>query len=304
MEERKMVTEILSDLLGIAVSAQNTSISTVAAKEPAPPDMETAVITAAMEDDVKPAAAGQNRRSVRRPRKLSYLSSEHQELRRLVRLGDPALLHDFVQKVDGPEILNIKDEEGNSVLNEISSKTAQFVKIAETLIQCKADVNSVDSLGNSPLHNALLYYPATHGMVQLLLDNGASMQSKNLSGSTPIQMPGDAGLESYLKNNNLEPTSPALEKWLAQTNNIPSKGASKKYKPLPESPYRSILKRKLKHLQKSESKPEVVDLNRKRKRGNSSGDEEDEVSCKRMRIRFAANDSLGSAIDPQFSDNE
>ena len=34
-----------------------------------------------------------------------------------------------------------------------------------------------------------------------------------------------------------------------------------------------------------ESKPEVVDLNRKRKRGNSSGDEEDEVSCKRMRIR-------------------
>ena len=45
---------------------QNTSISTVAAKEPAPPDMETAVITAAMEDDVKPAAAGQNRRSVRR----------------------------------------------------------------------------------------------------------------------------------------------------------------------------------------------------------------------------------------------
>ena len=46
---------------------QNTSISTVAAKEPAPPDMETAVITAAMADDVKPAAAaGQNRRSVRR----------------------------------------------------------------------------------------------------------------------------------------------------------------------------------------------------------------------------------------------
>ena len=30
---------------------------------------------------------------------------------------------------------------GNSVLNEISSKTAQFVKIAETLIQYKADVN-------------------------------------------------------------------------------------------------------------------------------------------------------------------
>ena len=45
---------------------QNTSIPTVAAKEPAPPDMETAVITAAIEDDVKPAAAGQNRRSVRR----------------------------------------------------------------------------------------------------------------------------------------------------------------------------------------------------------------------------------------------
>ena len=33
---------------------------------------------------------------------------------------------------------------GNSVLNEISSKTAQFVKIAETLIQCKADVNRQD----------------------------------------------------------------------------------------------------------------------------------------------------------------
>lgn len=286
----RMVTEILVELVDrAAVSTKEKDSSLLE---------EDSISSGVLDSSTSPS-----RRSGRR-KKMNYLSSQHQELRKLVRQGDPELLEEFIKKVEDLDMLNIRDEEGNSVLNEISSKTAQFVRIAEILIQYNADVNSYDGLGNSPLHNALLYYPATDGMVQLLLDNGASMQSKNLSGWTPIQMSDDTGLKTYFnKNNNLGPMS-TLQKWLSQTNNTPLKGsASKTYKPLPDSPYKSILKGKRRNLPKTEeSGPEAEPVvNRKRKRSSSGSDEEGATS---KRIRFAAEDSLGAAIDPQFSEEE
>jgi hypothetical protein len=35
-----------------------------------------------------------------------------------------------------------------------------------------------DNLGNTPLHNSVLYYPSTEETIQLLLDSGASPSVK------------------------------------------------------------------------------------------------------------------------------
>ena len=46
------------------------------------------------------------------------------------------------------------------------------------VLQHDADVNLADGMGNTPLHNSLLYYPATADMVRLLMESGASMDTK------------------------------------------------------------------------------------------------------------------------------
>jgi len=149
-----------------------------------------------------------------RKRKPSYLSGEYQELRRLVRKGEPVPLEAFLGSLD-QDFVNVRDDDGCSLLNEIATKTAQFVRIAEILITHKADVNLVDRMGNAPLHNSLMYYPATHDMVQLLIQHGASIHTRNLSQLTPIQMSDDADLNKYMKSlrKGVDPLT-ALNTWL------------------------------------------------------------------------------------------
>ena len=66
------------------------------------------------------------------------------------------------------------------------TKTAQFADIADVLIQAGAGLEVTDSLGNTPLHNAVLYYPSTQHTVDLLLEKGADVTAMNLEGSTAL----------------------------------------------------------------------------------------------------------------------
>ena len=44
-------------------------------------------------------------------------------------------------------MINLRDSEGGTALNEIATKTAQFVDIAKLLIDNGVDVNGSDELG-------------------------------------------------------------------------------------------------------------------------------------------------------------
>ena len=105
------------------------------------------------------------------------LSPIQKELKKVCRLGDKSLLKSFLS--DHPNIeLDIKDVDGATLLTEAATKTAQFSDIVEVLLQAGASVSVCDSLGNSPLHNAVLYYPSTQKSVDILLQNGASVTIK------------------------------------------------------------------------------------------------------------------------------
>ena len=105
------------------------------------------------------------------------LSPVQKELKKVCRLGDTNLLKSFLS--DHPNIeLDIKDVDGATLLTEAATKTAQFSDIVEVLLQAGASVSVCDSLGNSPLHNAVLYYPSTQRSVDILLQSGASVTIK------------------------------------------------------------------------------------------------------------------------------
>ena len=50
-------------------------------------------------------------------------------------------------KENVPTMINLRDSEGGTALNEIATKTAQFVDIAKLLIDNGVDVNGSDELG-------------------------------------------------------------------------------------------------------------------------------------------------------------
>ena len=50
------------------------------------------------------------------------------------------------------------------------------------LLDAGADLEITDALGNTPLHNAVLYYPSTYLTVDLLLSRGADVTVKNHEG--------------------------------------------------------------------------------------------------------------------------
>ena len=105
------------------------------------------------------------------------LSPVQKELKKVCRLGDKSLLKSFLS--DHPNIeLDIKDVDGATLLTEAVTKAAQFSDIVEVLLEAGASVSVCDSLGNSPLHNAVLYYPSTQKSVDILLQNGASVTLK------------------------------------------------------------------------------------------------------------------------------
>ena len=69
-----------------------------------------------------------------------------------------------------------------------------------TLLQCGADVNGSDAIGNTPLH-----IPASNSdicnesMLDLLCDAGAHLDFTNALGETPVDMALNSGTEQLLK---------------------------------------------------------------------------------------------------------
>ena len=71
------------------------------------------------------------------------------------------------------------------------TKAAQFGDIVGVLLQAGAGLEVTDSLGNTPLHNAVLYYPSTQQTVDLLLEKGADVRAINYEGSYPDNVADD-----------------------------------------------------------------------------------------------------------------
>ena len=101
---------------------------------------------------------------------------------------------------------------GSTLLTEVSIKTAQFTDIVSLLLDAGADLDIVDSLGNTPLHNAVLYWPSTQQTVDLLLARGADVTLKNNEGSTPFHMAEDKELKHVLMELKKKKTQRLLSK--------------------------------------------------------------------------------------------
>jgi len=222
------------------------------------------------------------------------------ELRQICRLGDKAMLKTFL--VNNPEIdLDMMDPEaGTTVLNEAATKTAQFAEIVEILLEAGAGLGVVDSLGNTPLHNAVLYYPSTMQTVDLLLEKGADVTAINWDGATPANMADDKDLKIVLKQ-----LTKAAEKKFKAGKKAPGYSGSPHMRKM-------VFDRKM--VEEVERRRIIVKYNSpvvvkspgllKRKR---VGDDLDEsFGGSRKRIRFCEQDSTGADVkpQPQVSDEE
>jgi len=217
------------------------------------------------------------------------------ELRQLCRSGDKSMLKTFL--ANNPDIdLDVKDPEaGTTALNEVATKSAQFSEIVEMLINAGAGLEITDGLGNTPLHNAVLYYPSTQETVDLLLEKGANVSAMNYEGSTPLLMADDKDLKTVLKQ---------LKKVGEKKNNA---GGGSGYTGSPDL-RKLVFDKKL--TEERNNLNIIVRYNSpvtvkspgllKRKRDNDDHDE----SFGKKRIRFSEQDSTGADIDPQFSDDD
>jgi len=244
------------------------------------------------------------------------LNELQREFRQVCRLGDRVKLKQFL--TDRPGIdLDVKCHDGTTALNEAVTKTAQFTGIVEVLLDFGARLDVSDSLGNSPLHNAVLYHPSTQDTVDLLLLRGADTGAKNYEEQTPVTMADDKDLKEVLKE---------LKKGVKKKIKAPERSREVAYspdlrrkvtnsggldrlrpdllvvrfnnRPLPASP--GLLKRR----RATEDTEEGGEGSRPRKRRRTDGGE-DEQSCeRRKRIKWVEKDSTGAPIDPQFSEEE
>jgi len=229
---------------------------------------------------------------------IPALSALQIELKQICRLGDKEGLKTFL--ANNPEInLDFKDPDGGStLLTEVVTKTAQFTDIVTLLLDAGADIDNKDTLGNTPLHNAVIYYPSTQMTVDLLLSRGADVTVKNNEGSTPFHMSDDKDLKHVLMQ---------LKK--KKTQKMLSKRTRSKQKGYGDSPdLRRLVcdtggEKNQKVVVKYNSpvkigSPGLLKRKRKAERESPSG------ARKRKRIRFCNLDSSGAAIDPKFSDDE
>ena len=88
---------------------------------------------------------------------------------------------------------------GSTLLTEAVTKTAQFTDIVALLLEAGADTETKDSMGNTPLHNTILYYPSTMRTLDLLLAKGANVSIKNNEGSLPFHLSDDKDVKFVLK---------------------------------------------------------------------------------------------------------
>ena len=88
---------------------------------------------------------------------------------------------------------------GSTLLTEAATKTAQFTDIVALLLEAGADTDTRDNMGNTPLHNTILYYPSTMRTLDLLLARGANVSVKNNEGSMPFHLSDDKDIKFVLK---------------------------------------------------------------------------------------------------------
>jgi len=132
------------------------------------------------------------------PPPIPPLTLEQEKLWKICRLGDRALLDEFL--LNNPTVnLDCKNAQGSTLLTEAATKMAQFPDIVEVLLNSGAGIDVADELGNTPLHNAVLYFPSTQKTVDMLLERGANVGAKNHEGHTPVKLAEDKDLKDALK---------------------------------------------------------------------------------------------------------
>jgi len=226
------------------------------------------------------------------------LSELQLRLRKVCRLGDENLLRTFL--ADNPGVdLDVKDPDGGTILTETATKTAQFCDIAYVLIEAGAGLEVSDSLGNTPLHNAVLYFPSTQRTVDLLLQHGANVTSKNHEGYMPEGLAEDKDLKLVLK----ELRKAAGRKKCASTSvslylNSPELRKKIYDKVLVEERFKQEIKIKY-NAPPTVNSPGLLKRKRKIECLDTSLNERQS-----KRIRWNEVDSAGREIDPQFSSEE
>lgn len=236
--------------------------------------------------------------------KLPALNPLQLELRQICRQGDRDALKTFL--ANNPEInLDFKDPEGGStLLTEAATKTAQFTDIVALLLEAGADTETTDHMGNTPLHNTVLYFPSTMRTLDLLLAKGADVSVKNNEGSMPFHLSDDKDLKFVLKE-------------LKKSQKLAAKGDNEKTKVKSYSE-RPDLRKLVCDLSTGKSKERKIKvcfdrpvhpaspglLKRKRKKEEEEEEVEEESLVRTKRIRFSNLDSSGCPIDPQFSDDD
>jgi len=229
------------------------------------------------------------------PNLFPPLSPLQLQLRSLCRAGDKCEVENFLK--NNPEIdLDAKDPEAyTTVLNEVSTKNAQFSDIVELLLQAGAKHDVTDSLGNTPLHNSILYYPSTYQTVHLLLNNGADVSVLNYEGATPLSLAEDKDLKTVLKElkktgkKNDKTASPVTYNRSPKLMSLILKNEFPKTEVVPVTVHENTVQSKTPGL-----------LKRKRE----DDDEDQSFEENKKRIRFCPQDSTGADIDAQFSEDE
>ena len=170
------------------------------------------------------------------------------------------------------------------------------------LLDAGADLDIVDSLGNTPLHNAVLYWPSTQQTVDLLLARGADVTLKNNEGSTPFNMAEDKELKHVL-----------MELKKKKTQRLLSKRTRSKQKGYKDSP--NLRKLVCEQVKPGKSSKVIVKFNGKvqsnrpgvlkRKRSETEEDEENgEKSSKKIRFNNVVDSSEGVLEESLNNDDE
>jgi len=252
------------------------------------------LVQASKEQGTKPATAQSSE-------PLPPLSPLQLELRGICRLGDKEALKTFL--ANNPEInLDFKDPSGGStLLTEVSIKTAQFTEIVSLLLDAGADLDIVDSLGNTPLHNAVLYWPSTQQTVDLLLARGADVTLKNYVGATPFNLAEDKELKHVL-----------MELKKKKTQRLLSKRTRSKQKGYKDSP--NLRKIVCEQVKPGKSSKVIVKFNGKvqsnrpgvlkRKRSETEEDENGDRSSKKIRFNNVVDSSEGVLEESLNNDDD
>jgi ankyrin repeat protein len=88
--------------------------------------------------------------------------------------------------------LHTRDKRGNTLLHFAASRG--HLEVARTLLELKADVNSVNKEGLTPLHKiSRMWLTRSPDIVRLLFDNGANLHVRDNSGNTPLHLAASGG---------------------------------------------------------------------------------------------------------------